>query len=239
MEPLDQIDPASARPRVQSAWVLAERAAWIFGLGALAIWGAVHVTGVVGSRHDLQRFDELRASQSTQPARGESASSLPQAANPDLTLWDVKRVKAWQVALTQPAPPPLAVLRIPQLRIEVAVLPGTDDFVLDRAVGHVDDTALPGMDGNSGIAGHRDGFFRALKDISTGDAIELETLNGRQVYRVERTWIVNPEDVSVLDPTPVRSLTLVTCYPFYYIGSAPQRFIVRAVLEPGTTLRKG
>ena len=219
--------------------MFAERAAWILGLSGLAIWGTVHFAGVIGSRRDLQRFDTLRASQSAQPTQVENARSLPQAANPDLTLWDVKRVKAWQAALTRPAPAPLAVLRIPHLRIEVAVLPGTDDFILDRAVGHIEDTVLPGVDGNSGIAGHRDGFFRGLKDIAVGDAIELETLNGRQAYRVERTWIVSPEDVSVLDPTPVRSLTLVTCYPFYYIGSAPQRFIVRAVLQPGTTLRKG
>ena len=96
-------------------------------------------------------------------------------------------------------------------------------------MGHIDDTALPGTDGNSGIAGHRDGFFRGLKDIGPDDAIELETVHGKEVYRVERTWVVDPEDVSVLDPTPARSLTLVTCYPFYYVGPAPQRYIVRAV----------
>jgi len=87
-----------------------------------------------------------------------------------------------------------------------------------------------GTDGNSGIAGHRDGFFRGLKDIATGDWIELETLSGKEVYRVEQTWVVDPEDVSVLDPTPRRALTLVTCYPFYFVGAAPRRFIVRAVL---------
>ena len=89
---------------------------------------------------------------------------------------------------------------------------------------------MPGTSGNSGIAGHRDGFFRPLGDIAPGDAIELETLHESQVYRVERTWIVDPEDVSVLDPTTDRSLTLVTCYPFYFVGPAPQRFIVRAVI---------
>ena len=239
MEPLRQTGSASARSRARWGWLFAERAAWILGLGALAIWGVVHVAGVFGSRHDLQRFDALRASPSTQPARIENARSLSEAANPDLTLWDVKRVNAWQAALARPAPPPLAVLRIPRLRLEVAVLPGTDDFVLDRAVGHIEDTALPGMDGNSGIAGHRDGFFRGLKDIATGDAIEIETLKERQLYRVQRIWIVTPEDVSVLDPTPVPSLTLVTCYPFYYIGSAPQRFIVRAARQPDVTSRKG
>jgi sortase A len=160
-----------------------------------------------------------------QPAR----RSLALAATPDLSLWDIRRIQAWREASTEPTPPPLAVLRIPKIRLEVAVLPGTDDFVLNRAVGHIEDTALPGADSNSGIAGHRDGFFRGLKDIAPGDAIELETLEGRQVYHVDRTWIVEPEDVSVLDPTATRSLTLVTCYPFYFIGSAPQRFIVRAV----------
>ena len=102
----------------------------------------------------------------------------------------------------------------------------------------IEGTALPGTDGNSGIAGHRDGFFRGLKDIAARDAIELETIEGKQMYRVERTWIVEPADVSVLDPTPVRSLTLVTCYPFYFVGSAPQRFIVRAVRteDKGTTV---
>ncbi len=121
------------------------------------------------------------------------------------------------------------MLRIPKIRLEVAVLPGTDDRTLDRGVGHIEDTAPPGTDGNSGLAGHRDGFFRGLKDIAPGDAIVLETLDATETYLVERTWIVNPDDVSVLDPTPTRSLTLVTCYPFYFVGSAPQRFIVRAV----------
>ncbi len=96
-------------------------------------------------------------------------------------------------------------------------------------MGHIDDTALPGTEGNSGLAGHRDGFFRGLKDISPGDTIELETLRGKEAYRVERAWVVETDDVSVLDPTTARSLTLVTCYPFYYVGPAPQRYIVRAV----------
>src|SRR5207344_2603970 len=118
---------------------------------------------------------------------------------------------------------------IPKIRLEVAVLPGTDDHTLDRGAGHIEDTPQPGAAGNSGIAGHRDGFFRGLQDIAAGDAIELDTLEGTHVYRVERTWVVEPEDVSVLDPTPTRALTLVTCYPFYFVGPAPKRFIVRAM----------
>ena len=111
----------------------------------------------------------------------------------------------------------------------VPVLEGTSDVTLNRGVGHIEDTAMPGTSGNTGIAGHRDGFFRSLKDVGLGDEIELETLQEKQLYRIERVWIVNPEDVSVLDSTPAQSITLVTCYPFYFVGSAPQRYIVRAV----------
>lgn len=124
---------------------------------------------------------------------------------------------------------PLAVLRIPKIKLAVAVLEGTAESTLNRAVGHIETTALPGSDGNSGIAGHRDRFFRGLKDIRAGDLLELETLTSVDTYRVERTWIVDPHEVSVLDPTDSPSITLVTCYPFYFVGSAPQRFIVRAV----------
>jgi sortase A len=199
--------------------MLVERAAWTFGVVCLVTYGALYSNGAAGARHELERFALLQA------------AALQQPPAPDLSLWDPGRITAWRRALSEPAPPPLAVLRIPKIRLEVPILEGTDDFALNRAVGHIDDTALPGTDGNSGIAGHRDGFFRGLKDIGPDDVIELETLRGKEVYRVERTWVVDPEDVSVLDPTPARSLTLVTCHPFYFVGPAPQRYIVRAVRD--------
>ena len=210
-----------------------ERAAWVLGMGALAVWGAANLAGIAGARQDLTRFEALRVAHSQNPG------TLSQPVTPDLSLWDVERIRAWRTTLSQTAPSPLAVLRIAKIGLEVAVLPGTDEFVLNRAVGHIEDTALPGADGNSGIAGHRDGFFRGLKDIAPGDAIELETLSGRQKFLVERIWIVDPEDVSVLDPTPVRSVTLVTCYPFYFIGSAPNRGCapLRAVTAVACTTR--
>ena len=96
---------------------------------------------------------------------------------------------------------------------------------------------MPGAPGNSGLAAHRDSYFRALKDIADGDAIEIITRDSIVTYRVERTWIVSPTDVWVLDPTPAPAITLVTCYPFYFIGSAPQRFIVRAI-ETAVASRK-
>ena len=220
-----------SRPR--NAWSMAERIAWILGLIAIAIWGTAYLAGVLGTRHDLQRFAGLRAGSSLPP------TSLPHTAAPDISLWSPQRVLAWRDTSTEPAGQPLAILRIPKIGLEVAVLPGTDEFVLNRGVGHIEDTALPGTNGNSGIAGHRDGFFRSLQDIAAGDAIELETLRGPEMYRVERIWIVKPEDVSVLDPTPIRSLTLVTCYPFYFIGSAPERFIVRAMrVEDGSAFSR-
>ena len=203
-----------------SRWRLAERLFWAIGLVCLGTWGVLRLDRSAGSRHELERFADLRAEV---PARAE-------VANPDLSLWDPERIAAWRSSLEHEAPPPLAVLRIPKIGLEVAVLPGTEDFVLNRAVGHIEGTPAPGEDSNSGIAGHRDGFFRGLKDIGPGDGIEVETLRGKDLYRVERVWIVFPEDVWVLDATPKRSITLVTCYPFYFVGSAPQRYIVRAVL---------
>ena len=194
-----------------------EYTGWTLGLLGLMAYGAFHVAVASSTRHDLNRFAVLKA-------------AAPQAGTPDQSLWSSNRVSAWHKALGDPAPAPLAVLRIPKIRLEVPVLPGTDDRTLDRAVGHIEGTAKPGTDGNLGIAGHRDGFFRGLKDIAAGDTIELDTFQGKDSYRVERTWVVKPEDVSVLGPTSTRALTLVTCFPFYYVGAAPQRFIVRAVL---------
>jgi sortase A len=195
---------------------LTERASWAFGLVGLAWWGTFQAGAVTATRYELARFAALQ-------------SVVVATATPDQSLWSPERIAAWRTALDDPAPAPLAVLRIGRIRLEVPVLPGTDDSTLDRAVGHIDGTALPGADGNLGIAGHRDGFFRGLKDIAAGDLIELETLREKYVYRVQRIWVVDQQDVSVVAPTASRALTLVTCYPFYFIGSAPRRFIVRAV----------
>ena len=209
------------RRSTRRPWLVVERGAWAVGLICLGAYGAFCVAGASGARHDLDRFAALQA--------GATAGT----AAPDLSLWSPGRIAAWRNALLEPAPPPLAVMRIPKIRLEVAILPGTDEGTLNRAVGHIEGTALPGTDGNSGLAAHRDGFFRGLKDVAPGDAIEIDTLQGTEVYRIERIWIVDPEDVSVLGATDARALTLVTCYPFYFVGSAPERYIVRAVLAGG------
>ena len=147
----------------------------------------------------------------------------------DMKLWSTVRVKAYKAALQRETPTTLAILRIPRLELEVPVYDGTTDAVLDLAAGRIEDTALPGTSGNVGIAAHRDGFFRALKDIKEGDELVLDTPVATEQYRVEWIRITIPTDVSVIDPTPGPAVTLVGCYPFYYQGSAPQRFIVRAV----------
>jgi sortase A len=146
----------------------------------------------------------------------------------DQSRWDARRIRAYTRALTRPARPPLAVLRIPRLGLEVPVLEGTGEWTLDRAVGHIEGTARPGRAGNVGIAGHRDGFFRALKDVAEGDVIELVVPGGVQRYRVDRLAVVGPREVRVLAPTRSPRLTLVTCYPFYFVGPAPRRYIVQA-----------
>jgi sortase A len=126
----------------------------------------------------------------------------------------------------------MAVLAIDRLRIKAPVFAGTDDLVLNRGVGWIPGTAKPGAPGNSGVAGHRDGFFRRLKDVAEGDLIEIRTRQSRFAYRVENIAIVLRENVGVLGPRgSTATLTLVTCYPFNFIGDAPRRFIVQAKLE--------
>jgi sortase A len=121
-------------------------------------------------------------------------------------------------------------LEIPTVGLSVMVLEGTAGQVLTEGVGHIEGTAFPGQAGNSGVAGHRDTFFRALKDIGAQDIITFATLNGTFRYRVEETRVVYPSAVSVLDNSREPTLTLVTCFPFYYVGEAPKRFIVKARL---------
>ena len=123
-------------------------------------------------------------------------------------------------------------LEAPRLGISVITREGTDASTLERAVGHIANTALPGEAGNAGFAGHRDTFFRRLRYARAGDRIIVTSVSGRHEYVVRDTRVVSPKDVSVLDPTPEPTLTLVTCYPFRYVGPAPGRFIVRADLLP-------
>ena len=127
---------------------------------------------------------------------------------------------------------PRAVLRIPSLDLEVPVYAGTSTGVLNRGAGVIEGTAWPGSDdGNIGIAAHRDSFFRPLQAIRPGAQLYIDTVQSTRRYRVTSTSVVEPQDVAVLADTVQPSVTLVTCYPFHYVGAAPQRFIVRAELS--------
>ncbi len=127
-------------------------------------------------------------------------------------------------------------LEISRLNLSAMVHEGVDAHTLSESVGHVPSTALPGESGNFALAAHRDTLFRGLKDIHLNDLITFQTENQTFTYQVENTRIVKPTDVSVLRPDGGQTLTLITCYPFYYVGSAPERFIVRARLVPETQL---
>lgn len=159
------------------------------------------------------------------------------AQTPTHRLWDSARIRAYRRTLNVAVPPPEAILRIPRLGLEVPILEGTSELVLNRAAGHIPGTALPGQPGNLAIAGHRDGFFRPLKDLTPGDLILVETPTRTDRYQVGKIKIVFPGDTSVLNRTTASTLTLVTCYPFYFVGAAPQRYIVEAsILPPAPTL---
>lgn len=123
----------------------------------------------------------------------------------------------------------LARLELPRLQLSTPVLEGSDDATLSRGAGHIEDTPLPGEAGNVGIAGHRDTVFRALRNARVGDLVDLRTAHRVLRYRIAKTLIVKPDDVYVLDPTDEPTLTLVTCYPFEFIGHAPKRFIIQAM----------
>lgn len=128
-------------------------------------------------------------------------------------------------------------LDIPRIGVSVMVVEGVEDGDLKRAAGHIPGTALPGQPGNVGIAGHRDTFFRPLRSIQRNDIIAVSTLQGAYRYRVVSTKVVRPEDVQVLYPTGRDTLTLVTCFPFDYVGSSPKRFIVQAYRLPEVRVR--
>jgi sortase A len=136
--------------------------------------------------------------------------------------------RAVTVAPTAAANGVIGLLDIPRLGLSVMVVEGAGSTALRRAAGHIPGTALPGHQGNVGISAHRDTFFRPLRNIRQNDVITVSTVGGEYRYRVVSTRIVSPSDVAVLDSSGTEILTLVTCYPFYFVGSAPDRFIVRA-----------
>jgi len=201
---------------------------FIIGILALGYVGFVLVDAKVYQAYETWRFQQDL--ESLQPSFNSGRNlSLPSSLP---TPSEAARANAESLRGTGRDGALLGRIEIGAIGLEVMVLEGTEDEALRRGVGHIPGTALPGQGGNVAIAGHRDTFFRGLRNIRKDDEITLATLNGTHRYRVESTKIVEPEDIGVLDDSDDAILTLVTCYPFYFVGSAPQRFIVRAHRSP-------
>jgi sortase A len=203
-----------------------ERGLLLVAILCLGAWAWAWLDAKYTQARDSQILDEAREA-ATASGTGEPAQ-------------ETDRLDTFQPASTQPEPPRRQLaegslfgrISIPRLDVSTIVLEGVDAATLRRGAGHIPETAISGDRGNVGIAAHRDSFFRALKDVRKNDIVRLETLEGTYRYRVDWTRIVTPDETAVLDDTADPELTLVTCYPFYYVGSAPNRFIVRAIREP-------
>ena len=219
------VEAMSPRARVAR---LAERILLTTGVILLIADVGTCLYGVIASRYAVAAFQE-KAAAGVISSHADSGTTRP--AGVDTSLWSDKRIRAYNESLRRAFGMPLAVLSIPKIHLEVPVFEGTDDMTLGRGVGRITGTARPGRAGNLGIAGHRDGFFRGLKDVTTGDEIKLALPEGEATYVVDQITVVPPQDVSVLQPRPIPSITLVTCFPFYFVGSAPERYIVSASLR--------
>ena len=220
--------------------------------GALTLVGAALVATYLGSlalsaqghAEGMAAFEAARAAQQAATAPGEAGNSEPAEssggsgsgarliaglAQPDKTAWSATRIAEYEAILASgDAGIPEGIMRIPSVGLELPVFAGTMEANLTRGAGRIEGTDPLGAGGNAGIAAHRDGFFRALKDVKLGDEIEVETLDAVIRYRVVDLFIVDPTDGHILGPTEDDVLTLVTCYPVYFVGSAPKRYIVRA-----------
>jgi sortase A len=188
---------------------------WAVGLLLLALFFGARA-GLENQRQQgVQFFVEARA------AAGQQAVDQPVA--------DVGSAVEASEPATDEQNIPIALLRIPRLDLEVPVYRDSSEFNLNRGAGWVEGTAAPNNNGNMAIAAHRDQHFRPLKDIVVGDILELESLSRQGNYQVTSLSIVEPQELWPLDPTDESTVTLITCYPFYFVGNAPLRYIVQAV----------
>ena len=201
------ITPANRRRRRRGGARWLERILIVFGVLCLGYFLYGYVETRLYQSFEDQQLDAIL--QEGAPAEGRAAAPRRSAPAPGSTIGRIE---------------------IPRLKVSAVIRAGSDARTLRLAVGYIPGTALPGERGNVGLAGHRDTFFRKLRDINPDDEIRVTTRDGVFHYYVQRTNIVQPKDVWVLNATNYPALTLVTCYPFSYVGSAPQRFIVRAAL---------
>jgi sortase A len=203
------------------------------GTTLLVVYAVAQVDAVRGRDDALEAFAAARSEPAAAAAQQTEtvAARLALAADPDQSLWGKTRIAAYRASLGSQRDPPLGVLTISSVELVAPIFDGTAELTLNRGIGRIEGTADVGAPGNLGLAAHRDGFFRVLKDVEVGDTVHVESLHGAIRYRVTELLVVEPTDVHVLAPTDAATLTLVTCYPFYFIGEAPQRYIVKGVAE--------
>jgi len=211
------------------------------GLGCLGWYLYVQAESALYQAFETRELDEILAT--APPPVPEESLPTPGAAGttgraPAPTPPAATARAPVPVTPTRPRPKPangtmLGRLEIPRLGVSAIVRAGSDARTLRLAIGHIGGTALPGEVGNVGLAAHRDTFFRRLGEIKAHDLVRLVTRDGTFTYHVQGTRVVEPRDTWVIGPTTESVLTLITCYPFRYVGSAPQRFIVRAALGSG------
>ncbi|MEM9256218.1 MAG: class D sortase [Pseudomonadota bacterium] len=216
-----------------------------YGLGAVlcAFFIVSLAQGESERRTGIEAFEQLAQLEelgvASVPAAETSAAADPAAEdidlsgtqNPDTSLWSPGRVDDYQASLNAELPDVLGVLEIDSVGLKVPVYATNTDLVMDRGAGIIDGMSYPHELGNIGISGHRDGYFRVLKDVKVGDALMLQTLEGPKRFRIDATKVVEISDLSLLQDTDDQIVTLVTCYPFYFVGNAPQRYIVTATLD--------
>lgn len=215
-----------------------ERILFVVAIVALGWYASAHTSAMLYQASQNRELEQLRLERKDAFLPADSAvtpdshglAELPGEASPPAVSPERPRSREAEVVSSRRAASPGLIGRIdiPRLGISAIVSKGVDDRTLRRAVGHVPGTALPGDAGNSALAAHRDTFFGPLQWARTGDRIRVRTPDGDVSYVVSDTRVVEPTDLSVLEPTTDQTLTLITCYPFSYVGPAPQRFIVRA-----------
>jgi sortase A len=204
-----------------------EIACWAIGAALVMLYFSARAVAAFERQEAIAIFTEARLSAETAPASRHPHVIL----TPDQSRWSQTRKQRYAELIGSPESTelPAAVLRIRSVQLEVPVYADSNERNLNRGAVLVSGTAAPESDGNVAIAAHRDGFFRALKDVTVGDVVEVESASHRRLYRVTELSIVAPTDTSPLRGTAQPAVTLVTCYPFYFVGSAPQRYIVRAI----------
>ena len=188
--------------------------------------------GEVDRQSDIEQFQQLASLDFSEPAAQVIDTGLSdEVGQPDMTLWAPGRVADYEASLEAELPPVLGVLEVDSVGLKVPVYSTDTELTMDRGAGVIDGMAYPHELGNIGIAGHRDGYFRVLKDVKVGDKLELQTLKGLKQFTVSDVQVVEISDTHLLQDTEEQTVTLVTCYPFYFVGHAPQRFIVTASLD--------